>query len=154
MAANICQDDDLANDMVQDMYIKLIAINESKGTIAHISYNNQPNTAWVYRVLYNSFIDSKRKRHITTFELSGLERENEEVSNGKLEHEQDVTKMMAAIAKLNKDEATRYECQYFLYYIGSGLSLRQLAKQNNTTVTKIYNAIRNAKERLAQLMTE
>lgn len=153
MAAKISRDNNAANDMVQEMYIKLLDIQNKKGTIAHISYGNEPNSAWVYRVMYNAFVDSKRRKGIKTSQLNGHEAADEQHHN-KEEHEKDISKLMAAIAKLNKDEATRYECQYFLYYIGSGLSLRQLAKQNNTTVPKIYNAIRNAKERLAKLMQD
>jgi DNA-binding CsgD family transcriptional regulator len=76
----------------------------------------------------------------------------QDTSEAAKERERLLNSLWQAISNLNKHAATSYECRYFLYYIGSGKSLRELAAENNTSLWVINGAIRNAKRRLAELI--
>jgi RNA polymerase sigma factor (sigma-70 family) len=134
------------------MYLKLIEIEQTKGNLNHLCPDGKPNVTWCYAVLRNAHISTIRKNK-PAGALSEAE-PYQDTSEAAKERERLLNSLWQAISNLNKHAATSYECRYFLYYVGSGKSLRQIAKENNTTVWVVSGAIRNAKQRLMDIINE
>lgn len=150
MARSFTNDTELAKDLVQELYLKLLQIEKKEGSLDHICQGTKPNTTWAYTVLNHLFIDHIRKQkkmpeHREMVEIAA----EPEIQT----QEKKLTALWKAVAEMNKQPATSYECRYFLYYVTSGKSLRQLAKESNTTVWVVQNAINNAKQKINLAIT-
>lgn len=149
MAASISGDNDNAQDLAQELYIKLIAIEQERGNLSHICYQGKPNLSWCYTVMRNIFISEKRKETQTTEIPEHLQEAPDTIEEAESK-DQALNDMWHVISKLNSQEATSYECRYLLYYVSTGKSIRQIAIEAGTTIHVIHNAIKNARERIKQ----
>jgi RNA polymerase sigma factor (sigma-70 family) len=149
MAASISGDSDLAQDLAQELYIKLLTIEQERGSLAHICYNGQPNLSWCFTVMRNIFISEKRKEQPTGELPEHLQQPPDSIEEAETK-DHTLTTMWHVISHLNSQDATSYECRYLLYYVSTGKSLRQIALEAGTTITVIHNAIKNASQRIKQ----
>lgn len=142
----ICKNSDYANDLVQELYMKLLQIQKEKGDLNHLAYNNKPNRAWVFVTMRNIFIDEHRKSKnlipIKNTEIAEIESD--------IVLDEKVNALYEAIRELNQTDAGNYEFQHLAYYVANDLSLRQFAELKKSTVRIIQNAINNAKEKLRE----
>ena len=140
-AVSICHDKSHASDLVQDMYVKLLTMDDVD-TICNAS---KPNRSWVYITIRNAFIDEKRKE-VVSVELPELVAENEI----DIDKDESIDELFEILKELGSDDVSRYHCQHLLLYVVSGKSLRTLAKEMNTSIWIITNAIRNAKRTIRE----
>lgn len=150
MARSFGADTQQAKDMVQDLYEKLLKIEQRHGSLDHLCPKNQPNATWAYKVLQNQFIDIKRRIEPTSLTAEIPEFPEDNAIPEIKQQEDQIRQLWKIISDLNQDKASSYETRYFLFYIGSGKSLRQMAKENNTSIWIIQNAIKNARRKIKQ----
>lgn len=127
MAFHICKSKDLADDIVQDMYLKFA------------NYNKQLNDYYIFFAIKSIFLDYLRKEKIKV-EL------NDNLCNfDEYDYETDSLKELALI-KVN-------ELPYFekeLLTVTQEISQRQLARETDISFVVINQTIKNTKKQLWQ----
>jgi len=151
MATSITRDPEAAQDLAQELYLKLIVIHRDKGDLQHICHNGKPNLSWCYTVMMNIFISAKRKDKETE-QLTDNEQQPADTLEARFEKDAKISAIWSVIGQLNKGKATAYECRYLLYYVSTGKSLREIAKENNTSMWVVQNAINNARTRIKTII--
>jgi hypothetical protein len=73
MARKIGADEDLAQDLVSEMFIKLLEINKSPEGLARIEYKGDINTMFIFVTLRNLYIDHYRREKKTFTETEQTE---------------------------------------------------------------------------------
>jgi len=62
MAYHLGADDENAQDVVQDVYLKLLEIQECEGNLDRIEYKGEPNKAYLYLIVRSKIGDIYRDR--------------------------------------------------------------------------------------------
>ena len=125
-------------DIVQTMYIKVHTLINS-GT--DISYGDDINHFYIYRILRSLFIDLCRKEaKVTKVNLEHLERfvQEEEVQEYK-----DIEGKMKELDTL-LDKVYRYDKKVF-DLISEGMSIAELSKKSGISYYSLYNTYKNVK---------
>jgi len=134
---------DKCEDIVQEMYLKAHTLI-SNGT--DISFGDEINHFYIYRVLRSLFIDLCRKEaKITKVNIEYLEKfvEEEEVKEYK-----DIEGKMKQLDTL-LDEVYWYDRKVF-DLISSGMSIAELSKKTNISYYSLYNTYKNVKTLIKQ----
>ena len=126
-----------AEDLVQDMYIKMYTFT----TAEKIQYNDDINTFYVYITMRNLFYDSKKQEipKVSLDNILTLVQEEEEYDKESLEIL--LGKMTQCIEDLHW-----YEKKIFEIYYGRGETIRQLSKGSKISSSSIFNTIKNVRE--------
>ena len=130
-------------DIVQQMYLKCHTLI-SNGT--DISYGDQINHFYIYRILRSLFIDLCRKeKKIIKVNVDYLEKfvEEEEVKEYK-----DIEGKMKQLDNV-LDEVYWYDRKVF-DLISSGMSIAELSKKTNISYYSLYNTYKNVKTLIKQ----
>jgi len=134
---------DKCEDIVQEMYLKAHTLI-SNGT--DISFGDEINHFYIYRVLRSLFIDLCRKEaKITKVNIEYLEKfvEEEEIKEYK-----DIEGKMKQLDTL-LDEVYWYDRKIF-DLISSGMSIAELSKKTNISYYSLYNTYKNVKTLIKQ----
>ena len=134
---------DKCEDICQEMYIKVHTLI-SNGT--DISYGDEINHFYIYRILRSLFIDLCRKEaKITKVNIEYLEKfvEEEEIKEYK-----DIEGKMKQLDTL-LDEVYWYDRKVF-DLISEGMSIAELSKKTNISYYSLYNTYRNVKTLIKQ----
>jgi len=134
---------DKCEDIVQEMYLKAHTLI-SNGT--DISFGDEINHFYIYRVLRSLFIDLCRKEaKITKVNIEYLEKfvEEEEVKEYK-----DIEGKMKQLDSV-LDEVYWYDRKVF-DLISSGMSIAELSKKTNISYYSLYNTYKNVKTLIKQ----
>ena len=134
---------DKCEDIVQEMYLKAHTLI-SNGT--DISYGDEINHFYIYRILRSLFIDLCRKEaKITKVNIEYLEKfvEEEEVIEYK-----DIEGKMKQLDSL-LDKVYWYDKKIF-DLISSGMSIAELSKKTNISYYSLYNTYKNVKTLIKQ----
>lgn len=143
---------DNAEDLVQEMYIKLDRLIKS-GT--DISYgDNDINRAYVYRTLWSLFIDGKRKKKIQMVELVENMVEGEEDIVGEYEAEDDCFNGLTLKVRQEMNTWHQYYSSLCKLYFSSDYSMRDLAKELDCGVTHVYHTINTHRDLLRDKFSE
>lgn len=153
VAYNMTNDTDEAKDLVQEMYLVVL---EGKRTIKDITYKDQINRYFIWKLLRSLFIDKYRreqsKKHIKTTPMV------EDIDESVL-YEYDTCGDDAFSSIMNKVNVTTegwspYDKQLFnLYYI-QGQSLRHISRGANIGLSAIHNGVKNIREELRNSLSE
>jgi len=136
-------DGDKCEDIVQEMYLKIHTLI-SNGT--DISYGDEINHFYIYRILRSLFIDLCRKEaKITKVNIEYLEKfvEEEEVKEYK-----DIEGKMKQLDNV-LDEVYWYDRKVF-DLISEGMSIAELSKKTNISYYSLYNTYKNVKTLIKQ----
>ncbi len=133
---------DDANDLVQDLYIKLLKI----GDLTKLCKNGKVNRSWVYITIRNMYVDSLRNK---PHNVEMVEMVTEE-SDYDFEVDANIEQMLDIIRSLNVDPCANYQNKHLMLYVFSGESLRKIADEMGLTLNIITNAINNAKRRIKE----
>lgn len=125
-AFSLSKDKELANDIVQDMYLKVFKIDK------------QVDNSYIYKVIRNIFFDIKSKKKEFSVDVSYFDYLEEE---GVFEIDDKGKKL------LNKFENLE-EYHKFLIVEKDQKSLRQIAKELGVNYGHIYREIKKAREKL------
>ena len=136
-------DGDKCEDIVQEMYLKVHTLIK-KGI--DISYDDDINHFYIYRILRSLFIDLCRKeKKITKVNIEYLERfvEEEEVTNDK-----DILVKMQQLNNL-LDKVYWYDKKVF-DLVSDGMSIAELSKKSGISYYSLYNTYKNVKSLIKQ----
>ena len=125
-------------DIVQTMYLKVHTLINS-GT--DISYGDDINHFYIYRILRSLFIDLCRKEaKITKVNIDFLEKyiQEEEIKEYK-----DIEGKMKELDNL-LDKVYWYDKKVF-YIISEGMSIAELSKKSGISYYSLYNTYKNVK---------
>ena len=131
-------DGDKCEDIVQEMYLKAHTLINS-GT--DISYGDDINHFYIYRILRSLFIDLCRKEaKVTKVNLDYLERfvQEEEIQEYK-----DIEGKMKQLDNL-LDKVYWYDRKVF-DLISEGMSIAELSKKSGISYYSLYNTYKNVK---------
>lgn len=133
---------DDANDLTQELYIKLLKLD----CLEKICKNGKVNRSWVYVTIRNMFLDGKRNEPIM---VEMVDRPNEE-SEYDFQKDVQIDQMLNIIKKQGNDPCASYHNKHLMLYVFSGKPLRKIADEMGLTKEVIYNAIKNAKRRIKE----
>lgn len=136
-------DGDKCEDIVQEMYLKVHTLIK-KGI--DISYDDDINHFYIYRILRSLFIDLCRKeKKITKVNIEYLERfvEEEEATNDK-----DILGKMQQLNNL-LDKVYWYDKKVF-DLVSDGMSIAELSKKSGISYYSLYNTYKNVKSLIKQ----
>jgi len=134
---------DKCEDIVQEMYLKAHTLI-SNGT--DISFGDEINHFYIYRVLRSLFIDLCRKEaKITKVNIEYLEKfvEEEEVKQYK-----DIEGKMKELDNV-LDKVYWYDKKIF-NLVSEGMSIAELSKKTNISYYSLYNTYKNVKTLIKQ----
>jgi RNA polymerase sigma factor (sigma-70 family) len=140
----LCQSVEFSKDLVQNAFIKLTSLDKQKfGVIKN-------KRAWLYRVLYNDFVTSTRRKEIEY--RIGLELSNSrdkladtQESYDKLEKKQILRKEMKKLPE--------NECALLLLY-ADGLSYSEISSVLDIKTSSVGSYILRAKKKLLKNLQE
>jgi DNA-directed RNA polymerase specialized sigma subunit len=133
-----------ANEIVQQMYLKLGEIQIKEGNLNKlINYNGAINTVYVFKVLQNLFYDSKKVKEIGADYIDNTY--INDIEESEQEYHIVLAKMKVVILSFNEYEQMLLE----LYFVHNR-SLREINKRTGIGVHSIFNTIKNAKEKIRQ----
>jgi len=140
---------DVAEDLVQDMYLRMHRLVKDE---SRIMYKDDINRYFVWvtlRNLYYSYL--KDKRNSIFYEIL----ENDEVVEKQYDVEEDdaFEKIMSQVESITSDW-TVYDKRLFELYFIQGLSLRAISKGAKIGLTSIHNSILNQKAILRESLSE
>lgn len=137
LVALCCGDSALADDVAQEAYIK-----------AYLSCDsfNDPGkfNAWIYRIGYNTFLNHRRARHLTTGyeEAAGLEAGDS--ADSSFEYQD----LYSALNSLPAKERT----SLLLFYMES-YSVKEIAEIQETTADAVKQHLSRGRRHLRELMS-
>lgn len=135
-------EDFYAEDIVQEMYLKLMKYKQAEDIIK----NGKVNDAYVWFVLRSVFMDYiKTKNKIQKVTLS----ENYQIAYNTTDPLQHLAESVINIRIENEINTWEwYDAHIFRLYCESGLSMRELAKETRISVSSIFNTLKACKYKL------
>ena len=131
-----CED---AQDAVQDLFIKLLAIQQKEGNLNRLEYNGNINLVYIFNAL-RGIVNNKRR--YDNYRLG-----NEKLSaNRTCEftlHECEVND------RLKKMDG--FSQQLYRAYMEDNISLRELSRRTNISVTTIFYGVKKIRETLKDI---
>lgn len=128
-ANRLCKDKDLAKDLVQDMYLKLLPV-ENK---LHVKY--------VYKVISNAYLDKvKYKKKFSSVDLDSCLRFSSELDNGGYNDEE--------LKALDNFKNANWYRKTLLEEKANGKSIRQIAEEYNVCYGWVFREINIARENI------
>ena len=140
MALSFGLDIEDAEDLVQDMYVKLY----EKTTYEQIKYGEDDvNTFYVYVTMRNLFYDHKKKQvpQVDITEIKHIANEEEHYDKEVLEDLLD--KMNECIEGMHW-----YNKKIFEIYYGKGETIRELSEGSKISANSIFNTLKNVREEI------
>lgn len=131
---------DTAEDLVQEMYIRLDRLTKSG---SDITYNNDINYFYVFRMLYTMFLDLRKKEIKTTFvdlsEISNLESND---TFEQIDYEKEYEVINKALEELYWYDRKVFEI------IDQGVSISSLSRKTSISYASLYNTYRKVLKHL------
>ena len=153
IAYNMTEDMDEAKDLVQEMYLVVL---EGKRSIKDITYKDQINRYFVWKLLRSLFIDEYRrknsKKSVVTFEL----REEDNAIEGVVYDYSEDDSFSSIVDKIKEitSDWKPYDKKLFYLYFMQGLSLRKIAKGAGIGLNSIHNSVKSYREALREELSE
>ena len=144
---------DDAQDLVQDMYLRLHRLGKTR---EQISYKDTVNRYFIWTVLFNMFKVSRRTKvykKLDTCEYLG----NEEVTLDEYDFDEAHFNSVESISNSIKeivDEWKVYDRQLFNLYYMQGQSLRQIANGAGIGLNSIHNSVKSYRKILKDELSE
>jgi RNA polymerase sigma factor (sigma-70 family) len=153
IAYNMTDDMDEAKDLVQEMYLVVL---EGKRSIGNITYKDQINRYFVWKLLRSLFVDEYRKKNskkfIKTCEII-MDKDDKAVDDYNFTEDESFECIMSKIDDITKDWKI-YDRQLFDLYFIQGQSLRQIATGANIGLNSIHNSIKSYRDVLRKELSE
>jgi RNA polymerase sigma factor (sigma-70 family) len=153
IAYNMTDDMDEAKDLVQEMYLVVL---EGKRSIGDITYKNQINRYFVWKLLRSLFVDEYRKKNskkfIKTCEII-IDKDDMATDDYNNIEDESFESIMSKIDSITKDWKV-YDKQLFDLYYMKGFSLRQIAKGAGIGLNSIHNSVKSYREVLKGELSE
>ena len=144
---------DDAQDLVQDMYLRLERLGKTK---EQVSYKDTVNRYFIWTVLFNMYKASRRTKvhkKLDTCEYLG----NEEITLEEYDFDETHINSVESISDSIKDvvkDWKPYDKKLFDLYFMQGLSLRKIAKGAGIGLNSIHNSVKSYREALREELSE
>lgn len=137
MALYYTKDMSLAQDVVQDMYLKLAVQQQKRGNLNHIEFNGKPSPQYIFRIIRSVYLDTNKieSRYVTQTGSIGFTEPVEPF--------------------LINDWLRKfpwYEKRLTEVYFKHGHSIRSLSKMTTISKTNIYLTLRKTKTYIKNLI--
>lgn len=155
MVINMGCDVDVAEDIVQEMYIRIHRLVKDK---KKIMYNDEEvNRFFIYVTLRNMYYDYTKMRNKYQF-FSYVETDDAEDSYH-IDEEFDLEEHNSfdyVVKKINEEISTwnRYDIILAGLYLKSDRSLRNIADMSGISLTSVFNSVKNYKQILSEKFGE
>jgi len=153
IAYNMTEDMAEAKDLVQEMYLVVL---EGKRSIKDITYKDQVNRYFIWKLLRSLFIDEYRrknsKKSLVTFEF----KEEDNVIEGIVYDYSEDDSFSSIVDKINEitSEWKPYDKKLFHLYFMQGLSLRKISKGAGIGLNSIHSSVKRIREVLREELSE
>lgn len=163
IALSICKDKTLANDLVQEMYLR---IEKYVKDPERITTNDKISSLYIYvtiRNLYFKHQNNKKKKSVFEYKDYDSFDENDDLKYGfssSIENDAELLEMEKAhkkiMEKILQEVSTWhwYDEKLFKLYFFTDKSLRTIASETRISLTSIYNSCKNYKEILVEKFGE
>ena len=141
-AMKFVKNTDDANDLVQELYIKLL----NQKDLNKLCKNGRVNRSWCYITIRNMYLDGQRNK-LQKVDVIDLP---EDESNYSFETDEQIDKILEIIKEQGNDPCASYQNKHLMLYVFSGKSLRTIANEMGLTLNIVTNAINNAKRRIKE----
>jgi RNA polymerase sigma factor (sigma-70 family) len=133
---------DEAQDIVQDMYLKLCLKASTEGDLCSITNDaGDVNSIYIFAMINNAHTSLRRKQKEQTLIVNLHDKEEQESNTDEHEFHHLLQSIYDTLQELHW-----YDRELFLFYIRSGKSIRQLAAKTGISRTSINNTIQNVKQ--------
>lgn len=136
----------IAEDMVQNMYLKLAEMEIREGTLNRIQNNNgSVNTVYVFKILSNLVVDEVRRGSKETYLDDSIDIPiNDEIVDDKpyndlIEH-----------IKIVIDDMHQYDKMLLELHFVYDMSMRAIQRKTDIPTHSIFNTLKNAKQKIKQ----
>jgi len=162
IALSICKDKTLANDLVQEMYLR---IEKYVKDPQRITTNDKISSLYIYvtiRNLYFKHQNNKKRKIIYQYKDYDSFDDNDVFNNDtdSIENDLELLEMEKAhkkiMEKILQEISTWhwYDEKLFKLYFFTNKSLRNIASETRISLTSIYNSCKNYKEILTEKLGE
>lgn len=136
--------DDLVEDFVQEMYLRMYKYVQ---TPDKIMYGDEINTFYVYVTLRNMYADYAKSK--TKFRVinNGFPPEHAEMDYEPEEYELLLQDLTTEIWD-EVDSWHWYDAKLFKIYMTTEMSMRDLSKETTISLRSIFNTLKNGKQRI------
>ena len=138
-----------AEDLVQEMYLRLHKYEHA------IKFNKDGSIpkSYIYRILYNLFIDYKKSSNKFKFveisECKEIKHESADIDRI-MAFDKVVNSVEEGIEKLDPPSKYPYNKELLSLYIESGMSMRQISSLTGISKTSIHWTIKNCREQIKE----
>ena len=140
-----------ADDLVQDMYIRIYDYVKNE---ERIFYDDDINKYFVYKVLRNMYFSHLKSGYSNVFPTNEIfDDEYEDNIDELLDENAYFTFLIDSIEDMVKDWSV-YDKKLFDLYFIRGFSLRKISKGTKIGLSSIHNSILNYKEQLRDVLLE
>lgn len=147
MAKSFGCDDESANELVQEMYVKVM--RKHADTSYKIMYNEtEINTYYVYIALRNLYLDGFHKYRQTNH-LPINDSIDREYNEPNLQKEITLKSLMEKIEDVVSDWYW-YDKKMWDIHFYKNKSMRRIAKETKISLSSIFNTLSNGKEKIRQ----
>ncbi len=144
IAYNMTEDMDEAKDLVQEMYLVVL---EGKRSIKDITYKDEINRYFVWKLLRSLFIDNYRKKNskksIKTCELI-IDKDDRIIDDYNKEKDSSFEYIISRMKEIEKTWSP-YQRQIFDLYFMKGVSGNKIAKEGLVPKSEVYGYINDSK---------
>ena len=133
-------DEDTAKDVVQDLYVKLIELENKEGSFERITYKGKLNKVYVFNTIRNIIINKRR------YTDRNIRIEKDDVIP---EFTIQQTEIKEKLSQMDIFSQQLYDA-----YMKDNISMRELSKRTNISVTTIFYGVKNIRENLKPIFYE
>lgn len=140
----------IAEDIVQDLYLKLHYISEREGGLQKLEHQEDLNTAYIFMALRNLVVSHFRKAHTTPVYIAdmpgfepGLTEDVNESYEAVFEH------LIGKVSGILKD-LHWYDAKVMQVYVDENHSIRSMSRATGISEKSIFNTLKNVKTTIKQ----
>ena len=147
-AYNLTQDKDKAEELVQELYLKLMEMEN----LHKIVYNETDlNLFYLYKILKSSFLNnvkSLQKANVTALKPEVIDNTPEEQYD--VHRDENTERLLELVDKTLSDEMTWFDSKLFITYIEENHSIQSLHNATKISKNAIFTSLRKTKTLIKQ----
>ncbi len=133
-------DEDDAKDVVQDLYLKLLELQEKEGSLDRITFKGKLNKVYIFNAIRNMILNKKRYSD----------------RNVRIEKDAVIPEFTIQQSEIKEHLSMMdiFSQQLYDAYMTDNISMRELSKRTNISVTTIFYGVKNIRENLKEIFYE
>lgn len=140
MAIYLNATEDMIDDVIQEMYVKILEIERKEGSLERIENDGEVNKFYVFKIIQSCVVNEFRRQNRYVNEEIELVNVSK---NDKEEHK--YAELMETI-KYAINDLNEYDLMILELYFVNGYSLRKLSKGTGIPTHSIYHTLKNIKQ--------